>query len=540
MRAAPLLLAAVLLAASPLPAAAGWDEGNAAYLRKDWTTAVRELKPLADAGHVGALARLGHMTLHGQGVAKDEAAALRLLLQAAEKGDALSQNTVGGMYFRGLGTPRDTVQALIWFGRAADQNQPNALNNLGQLYLFGNGVAQDEAKAVQLLRRAADAGIPAAAEAMGIAYWDGKGVGLDHGEAVNWFRKAAERGLMLAQNRLGTALWNGDGIAKNPTEALRWFQLAADQGDGASLYNLSLAYIHGVGTAKDAEKAALYAILAANAAKPVDISRFEDARDKLRTRTDAAVWSRAEATARDWAPRKLNGEAMPPEPEAQAAGTPTAPAVPARPKTNSGSGLIVGRDGTILTNSHVVESCRNIRVTLESQPAQAATVVARDAVNDLAVLRASLRPAEVARFREDKPMRSGDGVVAIGYPLSTYLSREPNVTVGVISALAGVRGDKRHYQITAPIQKGNSGGPVADLSGNVVGIVTAKLDAMKIADKTGDLPQNVNFAIKAELARKFLADSGIPYDSAPADNQLSPADVGDIVKKVTVFVECEG
>ena len=544
MHRVPSVLAAVLLAAFPVCALAGWDEGQAAYQRKDWATALRELKPLADGGHVGALSRLGHMTLHGHGVPRDEAAALRLLLGAAEGGDALAQNTVGGLYFAGRGTPRDVANALLWFGRAADQGQPNALNNLGQLYLFGNGVAKDEAKAVDLLRRAADRNISAAWEALGIAYWDGRGTAADRAEATRWFRKAAERGHMLAQNRLGNALWTGDGTAKNQAEAVHWFTQAAAQGDAASQHNVALAYMHGIGVAKDPAQAALYAILAARHAKPADKARFEDSRDRLRERTDAAVWSAAEARARSWTPRtnapnettSAAGGATPPTAKAAPAPSP----VPARPQVNSGSGIVVNRGGTILTNSHVVERCRNIRISLEGQPAQAATVVARDAANDLAALASSLRPTDIARFRQDKAMRSGDGVVAIGYPLSSLLSREPNVTAGVISALAGVKGDKRHYQITAPVQKGNSGGPVADMSGNLVGIVTSKLDAMKVADKTGDLPQNVNFAIKSELARQFLADNGLAYETAPATSQLSPADVGDILKKATVFVECEG
>lgn len=542
MRAVPLIFTALMLASAPLPAGAGWEEGAVAYQRKDWDTAVRELKPLADSGDVRALTRMGHMTLHGQGVAKDEAAALRLLLAAAEKGDALAQNSVGGLYFRGLGTPRDIAQALIWFSRAAEQGQPNALNNLGQLYLFGNGVTKDETKAVEMLRKAADKGIAASWEGLGIAYWEGKGVTPDRGEAVRWFRKAAERGFPLAQNRLGTALWTGDGIQKNQSEAVRWFEQAAAQGDGASLYNVSLAYLHGVGVGKDSEKAALNAILAARFAKPMDKTRFEQARDKVRERTDDGIWAAAETKARTWSAKPVSN------PDGEARTTPTEAAVPtspnppppARPQFNSGSGIIVNRDGVVLTNSHVVERCRNIRVSLEGQPAQAAAVVARDSGNDLAALKSSLRSADIARFRDDKPLRSGDGVVAIGYPLSSLLSREPNVTAGVVSALAGIKGDKRHYQITAPIQKGNSGGPLADMSGNVVGIVTAKLNAMKIADSTGDLPQNVNFAIKSELARKFLGDYAIPFEIAPAATVLSPADVGDIVKKITVFVECEG
>lgn len=535
MRTLPFYAAALLLCSIPLPAQAGWDEGVAAWARKDWTTAAQEFQPLAQAGHVGALSRLGHMTLQGQGVAKNEAEALRLLRAAAEKGDMVAQNSVGNMYFKGLGTERDGAQAALWFGRAADQGYARAENNLGQLYLYGNGVPKDEAKGLPLLRRAADKNIPAAWEALGMAAWNGHGMQADHAEAVRWFRKAAERGLLLAQNRLGSALWNGDGTAKDAVEAVKWFEQAAAQGDGSSLFNLSIAALHGIGMARDNEKAALYAILAARFAKPNDKTRFDDARDKARARISDEHWARAEATARTWVPKAINPDSEPIIVKIQ-----PSPTAPARPQSSAGSGIVVSRDGIVLTNSHVVAQCRNIRITLDGTPAIAATVVARDAANDLAALKASFRPTSVARFREDKPLRSGDAIVAIGYPLSSLLSREPNVTAGLISAMAGLRGDPRSYQITAPVQKGNSGGPLADMSGNVVGIVSAKLNAMKIANSTGDLPQNVNFAIKAELARKFLADNSIPFDTAPAKTTLSPADVGDIVKKVTVFVECEG
>lgn len=535
MRRAFLLLATLL--AAPLPAHAGWDEGAAAYQRKDWATALRELKPLADGGHAGALARLGQMTLHGRGVARDEAAALRLLTAAADKGDAMAQNALARLYFLGIGTQKDLGQAVLWFTRAADQGLPSAQTNLGRLHMLGNGVPKDEAKAVVLLRKAAEQGHEAAWESLGSAYWDGTGVTPDHAEAVRWFRKAAERGLIVSQNRLGSALWNGDGTAKNMAEAVRWFERAGEQGNPASLYNVSLAYTHGVGAPKDAEKAAVSAILAARLGTPAEKPKFEQARDKLRQTTPAAVWAAAEAKAAAWTPKAESGQ----RDEAAAAGAAAAAPAPApRPSLSAGSGVIVNREGHVLTNSHVVAACRNIRVSLEGQPAQAASVVARDAGNDLAVLKASFRPTDVARFREDKPLRAGDGVVAIGYPMSSLLSREPNVTAGVISAMAGIKGDKRHYQVTAPVQKGNSGGPLADMNGNVVGIISSKLDAMKIADKTGDLPQNVNFAIKAELARQFLTDNGVAYETAPAGTPLSPADVGDIMRKATVFVECEG
>lgn len=530
-----LLLACGLGLATIPPAWAGWDEGVAAYARKDWAAAIREFQPLAAAGHVQAMSRLGHLTLNGVGIAKNETEGMRLITAAAEKGDARAQNTLGGAYFLGRGLPRDIDRALIWLSRAADQGQPNALNNLGQMYFVGNGLTKDETKALDYLRRAADQGITSSWETIGIAYWHGRGVAQNRTEAVRWLKKAAERGHMVAQNLYGAALWTGDGIAADRAHAIKWFEASGNQGDGPSLFNAGQAYQFGNGAPKDLERAYYYLILAERQAKPAEKQRFVQARDAAKALTSPDQEKRALERAAAWQPRKFvpSEEPTTTSPAAQ----PADEKPPARPQRTTGSGFVVSQDGSVLTNSHVVKSCRNIRVTLEGQPPQVASLIQRDAGNDLALLKTTLQPIDVARFREDKPMRSGDGVVAIGYPLSNLLSREPNVTAGVVSALAGVRGDKRHYQVTAPVQNGNSGGPLADMSGNIVGIVTATLRATEGADRA---LQNVNFAIKSELARKFLNDNGIAFGTAPATATLSPADVGDKVRKVTVFVECEG
>jgi hypothetical protein len=101
-----------------------------------------------------------------------------------------------------------------------------------------------------------------------------------------------------------------------------------------------------------------------------------------------------------------------------------------------------------------------------------------------------------------------------------------------------VSDDSRYLQISAPVQPGNSGGPLLDAGGHIAGIVTAKLDAALVARFTGDIPQNVNFALKAEVARTFLDSKGISYQSAHSDVQLPPADVGDIARPFTVEIEC--
>jgi len=161
--------------------------------------------------------------------------------------------------------------------------------------------------------------------------------------------------------------------------------------------------------------------------------------------------------------------------------------------TATGSGVVVGRHGEILTNSHVVEDCKSITAQLSSQKPQAATIIARDQKNDLAILQTQPFPASVAVFRLGAPLRAGDAIVVLGFPLSGILASTANLSVGIVSALAGLGDDARYVQISAPVQPGNSGGPLLDTSGHVVGIVTAKLNAMRVARFTGDIPQNVNF-----------------------------------------------
>ena len=128
--------------------------------------------------------------------------------------------------------------------------------------------------------------------------------------------------------------------------------------------------------------------------------------------------------------------------------------------------------------------------------------------------------------------------MGLGFPLRGLLANQANVTVGIVSATAGLQNDTRFLQISAPVQPGNSGGPLFDRSGHVVGVIVAKLDALQVAELTGDIPQNVNFAIKARVARAFLASNGIEVQTAPASERLDAADIAELGRAVTVAVEC--
>ncbi len=121
----------------------------------------------------------------------------------------------------------------------------------------------------------------------------------------------------------------------------------------------------------------------------------------------------------------------------------------------------------------------------------------------------------------------GEEIIALGFPLQNILANGLNMTRGDVSALAGIGGDTRFLQISAPVQPGNSGGPLLDRSGRLVGIVTGKLNATRVARSTGDIPQSVNFAIRSELAELFLRRHGISFAVAPADGTRREA--SDIV-----------
>jgi S1-C subfamily serine protease len=193
---------------------------------------------------------------------------------------------------------------------------------------------------------------------------------------------------------------------------------------------------------------------------------------------------------------------------------------------SSGTGFFVTLDGAVVTNAHVVEGCSAIRVTPDQTVAAVAKIVAHDERNDLALLATGLAAKKAAAFRTS--IRLGEAVEAFGYPLTEVLSKSGNFTLGNVSALVGFGEDSRYLQISAPAQPGNSGGPLLDQNGNLVGVVSAKLNALKLMLVTqGDIAQNVNFA------------NGVGYATGAAAQPMQPADLADQAKAISVFVECQ-
>jgi trypsin-like peptidase len=113
-----------------------------------------------------------------------------------------------------------------------------------------------------------------------------------------------------------------------------------------------------------------------------------------------------------------------------------------------------------------------------------------------------------------------------------------SATLGNVTALAGLWDDSRYIQISASIQPGNSGGPVLDESGRLVGVIEGKLDALKMVRATGDIPQNVNFAIRASTVANFLEINRITYEPATNTAALPNTQVAEQAEAASVQLEC--
>ena len=208
-----------------------------------------------------------------------------------------------------------------------------------------------------------------------------------------------------------------------------------------------------------------------------------------------------------------------------------------RSSSGFGTGFVVSASGHIVTNNHVIDGCSELKGNLTGEAAMVLRVVSADANNDLALL----QPSSAATFKDfarirDRSFHSGDSVVAIGFPYHGMLTSDFTVTTGIVSSLSGMRNDTRFLQISAPVQPGNSGGPLLDTSGQIVGVVTGKIPGLRIAALTGDIPENINFAIKTGALRDFLDNSVVPYQTAEPKGELKTPDIAGNARAYTMLI----
>jgi S1-C subfamily serine protease len=211
-----------------------------------------------------------------------------------------------------------------------------------------------------------------------------------------------------------------------------------------------------------------------------------------------------------------------------------------RTTSSSGTAFFIAPN-RLVTSNHVVKECRNeIQVRYPDRRWYTATMSGQDEANDLALLHTDMENFSTASFRLQS--RVGEQVAAYGFPYAGLLSSSGNFTMGSVAALSGMNDDTRFIQISAQVQPGNSGGPLLDMSGSVIGVVQLQLNALTMMQFSGTVPQNVNFATQAPIVVNFLTAKGEnpKSDSSIDHRDLPPADVADLAKKFTVQVYCGG
>ncbi|WP_243357688.1 S1C family serine protease [Fundidesulfovibrio terrae] len=191
-----------------------------------------------------------------------------------------------------------------------------------------------------------------------------------------------------------------------------------------------------------------------------------------------------------------------------------------------GTGFFVNNDGYLITNFHVVNAGRKYQCEYQNNKYDA-KLIKTDPVNDLALLKVDFAPKTFLNFRGAKTVKPGEEVVAIGFPYYGMVSTHPNITTGNVSSAVGLGDDSRLLQTTAPVQPGNSGGPLLDSTGNVVGVVVSKLDAMAVLKATGDVPQNINFAIRTPIVKSFLEINEISFTTDDSAQDMKVVEIGE-------------
>jgi S1-C subfamily serine protease len=201
----------------------------------------------------------------------------------------------------------------------------------------------------------------------------------------------------------------------------------------------------------------------------------------------------------------------------------------------SGSGFAVSSDGYVITNNHVIEGCQEVAI-YHGGRAVPVTVITYDLQNDLALLKGDFTPRTVFALSGDQPELLQDIYVA-GYPFGNEVSSSIKVTKGIISSLAGIGNNFSNIQIDAALQVGNSGGPILDEMGNIVGVAVSKLDARYMYENFGTIPENTNFGIKANVVRNILDSNGVSSPS-PNRSEITRTELGSLITGGTYYVSC--
>jgi S1-C subfamily serine protease len=194
----------------------------------------------------------------------------------------------------------------------------------------------------------------------------------------------------------------------------------------------------------------------------------------------------------------------------------------------SGTGFFVSKSGHIITNNHVIDGCDIVKTSFDGKQINS-KVLSVDKVNDLAILKTDITPNYVYSV-SDEDVELLENIIIAGYPLGKQVSAAIKTSKGSVTALAGYNDNYSEFQTDAALNQGNSGGPIMNQKGNVVGVAVAEF-----GKKEG--VESFNFGIKSSTLRTFAKSNGLNF-LPPNRKELSNKELGALITNATVYLEC--
>ena len=197
-------------------------------------------------------------------------------------------------------------------------------------------------------------------------------------------------------------------------------------------------------------------------------------------------------------------------------------------KGSSGTAFFINKKGYLLTNNHVVEGCTLSKITYKNKDYDT-KLITTDKTLDLALLKAELKPKTFFNFSKDETKKLNTIYVA-GYPLGKGLSDDLKISSGIVSSLKGFEDNSNEIQIDAPINSGNSGGPIINEKGDLI--------AIAVSGMAKDQTEGINFGIKSSAAERFLKSNNINFNKSLYSRSKNKEQLLNILEEGTVYTYC--
>jgi S1-C subfamily serine protease len=425
---------------------------------------------------------------------------------------------------QGRSTLKDK-KALLMVKTQVLAKAPEAYFELGQMAEESG----DSEEALLHYRKSSELGFGAASHALAE-------IQFRRGTLIRYFEyelKAAEQGYEPAMRKVAVAYKQGQGTLKNIGKSTYWILRSAESGNSDSMTLAAMAYIEGFGIPENPMEGLAWLYVAEFKRNHEAAQLIKTAEAKLNNSLILMAQDRAKVIIDLIAAGRITYGSSFTGASPSNAGQGTL-SKPKHESKGSGSGAVVSSAGHVVTAAHVIKGATYLEVVTPAGT-HPATVLSVDDANDVALLKVDQPFDAHIPVGRSSEVRLGQSVATIGFPNIGIQGHSPKVTQGMISGENGVQNDIRMWQISVPIQPGNSGGPLLDEHGRLVGVVVASL-SLRAIQITGSVPQNVNYAIKGAYLEPLLNFHKVPVIQTASAAPGSFQDMVAAAQKASVLI----